>query len=124
MDYSYLPAVALLMTIVASPAQAQLVGAQADGSRRVCTYRDDGTRDELREYHVGLGEDCPAYIPVGDKATPAPPTAPLVSISITDGQRRCTYSQRNSRWTFAISISRACPIAAGLLASESPRGNQ
>ena len=109
---------ALPLAVPAARAQS-LVSEQVEGNYRVCNYGGahgllSGTAS-VRQYRVGLAENCPVAPPVNSGTRPAPPTAALRSEAHVDNSRVCTYEQWGSRWSFTLPEDRACPPAAGMV---------
>jgi hypothetical protein len=111
---------AVLAALAATPAAAQLVSERVENLERICTYRDGNSAAGAREYRVGLGEACSAYIPTERTSAPPPPTARLESTAERNGKRICSYAQRYRRWSFEVPLDTRCPVSAGMLAERQP----
>ncbi len=118
----------LSAALCASAAQSQPVSETVDGMQRICAYPALGGllsgRELIREYRVGLAQNCPLTYPVTDPRRPPPPTAALRSEAISGPRRLCTYEQWGGSWTFSIAARDACPPAAGMVRrSQEASGN-
>jgi hypothetical protein len=123
MIYAALITGAILGSSVPAAAD-QLVEQRAQGLRRICSYRSGGPGNQVRTYAVGLGDACPAQIPLRDTSRNAPPTAMLEGELVRDGKRQCTYTQRGSSWNYEIPLTQVCPIAYGILQKQLADGER
>ena len=109
----------LSAALCASAAQSQPVSETVEGLQRICTYPALGgllsDRERVREYRVGLAQNCPLTYPVTDSRRPPPPTAVLRYETVTGPRRLCTYEQWGGSWTFSVAAREACPPAAGMI---------
>lgn len=110
---------AVAMGLWALPARAQLISERADGLSRVCVYADPSrtTNTTTESVRTGIGQNCPITRPLANSNLAVPPTAQLLSQSIAGEQRICVYAEAGTRWSFTLSLSQPCPIAAGMLPS-------
>jgi hypothetical protein len=109
----------LSAALCASAAQSQPISETVDGVQRICVYPTLGGllsgQERVREYRVGLAQNCPLTYPVTDSRRPPPPTAALRSETVTGPRRLCTYEQWGGSWTFSVAAREACPPAAGMI---------
>jgi hypothetical protein len=98
-----------------------LVQAYVDGQKRVCFYRSGTTDERLQSIVISELEACPVKLPFFDPNSPAPASASLDASSVDGGKRYCTYAQGVGHWTFAVSLSDYCPLAAGMAAQLAER---
>jgi len=105
--------------LCSAAAHSQPVSEAVDGLQRVCHYAASGgllsDRERVREYRVGLAQNCPLTYPVTDPQSPPPPTAALRSETVAGPRRLCTYDQWGGSWTLSIAAREACPPAAGMI---------
>lgn len=95
---------------------------RVEGMERVCVYAGSSrltsaTRD-VREYRVGLGQNCPITYPPSTSNLSAPPTARLLSDELSGGIHNCVYEQTGTRWTRQTPGDQPCPLFAGMIPPE------
>lgn len=114
-----LVAVALFLGSLATAGTAQLLSERVDGLSRLCTY--SGTANVVsggptRTLRIGIGQNCPfSYPPETPGRLPAPPTAQLRSVTVSQDSRVCGYEQAGTTWTLEIAITQSCPLFAGMV---------
>lgn len=123
MNGSRLLAIGILLFVGHGGASAQLIGQQADGTKRICIYRANPVGNDTRERRVGLGEACPAHHPIADENGQVPTTARLISNRVENGRRVCSYEQRGRTWSFTVPVDRQCAITAGMLVENDRDGS-
>lgn len=109
------------VTLTANGPVGALVKVYVDGQRRVCFYRSGPISESPRSLTVGELDQCPAKLPFFDPNFPAPASANLEASSVDRGERHCSYSQGAGHWTFVLSMSDYCPLAAGMAAEMAER---
>jgi len=99
-----------------------------EGLQRVCSYPGmsnvTNAQVGVREYRVGLGQNCPSTMPLNVSAMPAPPTARLVSEELVGQIRTCVYEQTGTMWVRSIPGGRPCPPSPGMIAESDSHAPQ